>query len=87
MAKKSDSDTAEEKHRLLAQRALDLFMPEDPEDDKDTELVALFATLDGVTGAAVAIQVCYELDPGEIAEFLAILEGTEPDEEEDGEEA
>lgn len=69
-------DDIEERHRATATEIVDLFMPEDPEEDHDAEIVALFEKMNPVDAAAVAVHCCYELDPDEIAEFLAVLEGT-----------
>ncbi len=81
----AEAETTEEKNRRLAAEVVDLFMPDDDglndqqvaelELANEPKIVALFEGMEPVTAAAVAVQVCYELDPEEIAEFLAILEG------------
>lgn len=86
MADEEDLSPLEQKHRDLAAQAVDLFLPddegltpkqvEDLEAENEPKLLALFRALDPVDAAAVAVNVCYELDPEEIAEFLAVLEGT-----------
>lgn len=76
----------EEKNRAAASELVDLFLPDDKglsdeevealELENEPKIRAAFAKLDPVQAAAVAVHVCYELDPEEIAEFLAVLEET-----------
>lgn len=89
-----DPESLEEKHRQLASEVVDLFLPDDKglsdEEVEELELanepkiLALLAKLDPVEAAAVAVQVCFELDPEEISDFLAILEGEEDSDAESG---
>ena len=93
MAKKDQESEID--HRLIALQIVDLFFPADEKDQdgNDEKILGLLEQLDPVDAAAVAVQVCYELAPEEIAEFLELLGGTadeeggpddEPPEEEDG---
>ncbi len=84
MAEKRNAEQVEAEHRALAAQVVDLFMPaavglsdeeaEQLEIDNEPKIIALFEKLSPVDAAAVAVQVCYELDPEEIADFLALLE-------------
>lgn len=55
--------------------------------DADTVLDLFDEIQDPVVAAAVSIRVCYELDPTQIAEFLALLEDESQDEEGQGADA
>lgn len=80
------ADDIEEKNRATAVLVMDLFLPDDDGlDDAEVEALelenepkvrALFAKLNPVEAACVALHVCAELDPEEIADFLAVLEET-----------
>lgn len=77
-------ESLEEKHRDIAAELVDLFIPDDEglseaettalEEENEPKIRARLAKLDPVEAAAVTIHVCMELDPEEIAEFLAVLE-------------
>jgi len=75
-------------HRALALQVVDLFYPDEGgEADleaNDQKIIELLAGLDPVDAAAVAVEVCLELSPEEIAEWLDFLEGgdEEPEDEE-----
>lgn len=83
------ADDIEEKNRATAVQVMDLFLPDDSgldeaevealEVENEPKIRALFAKLDPVEAACVALHVCAELDPEEIADFLSVLEGAAED--------
>jgi len=84
---RSKEKSEEADPRVIALKVVDLFFPQDPDeqDDNDQKILELIGKLEPVTAAAVAVEVCYELNPEEIADFLALL-GGDPDEDPDADE-
>lgn len=74
---KTASEDPEEFDQEIAHLILGKFL----NGDAGTVLDYFDEIKDPVVAAAVTVRICYELDPGQIAEFLAMLEEESEDEE------